>query len=389
MRRTLAAFLAALVLVLSGCDGQGTGGTSELDIWVTSEENAQTYQELAEKWNEENPQKQIQLNVEVYSSQRIAGKLSRAASVGTSFSSDDVPDLVEIDYATFPQYVFQQTTDLYPLKNMLEKHVQQADSISGVTLYSSKGICFALPYHNQELLFCYRLDLAQMLPEFQERAESFEGILELGKEYAGMTGEPLLWVDYLGSETFMAVFAQAIQEAGSAQKAYDATVELLKQMADAGASGYLPSGDAYADTFQELMSQGELPCIITTQANLYRAAQSDEGICAQYGVLPLPSFRGIRSTVSAPTVGIAVPMSSEYVILARDFLEYCRFSEAAQGDPVFDLCQTGQGQDIAANLSEYYMVSGNFSAPAADDSLAAAEMEGYLADYSHDVLGIE
>lgn len=387
MRRCFALLLAVVFLLLLGCRREEPTPATELTVWVTTEENGAVYGSLAEAWNAAYPNKQIDLNVQVYSSQRIAAKLSRGASVGTSFSGDDLPDLVEIDYATFPQYVFQQTTDLYPLKNMLEQNVEDPSSISGVTLYSSNDICFGLPYHEQQLVLCYRLDLEEKLSGFRWQAGSFEGLMALGEAYFGLTGEPILWVDYLGSETFLALFTQALQSCGDFREAYDLTLAYLKQMESSGETGYLSSGDAYAEGFPDRLARGEITCLVTTQANLKRLARENAAIGELYGVLPLPSFCGARCTVTAPSVAVSILMSGKHVVLARDFLQFCRFSDAAGAYAMFDL--RGTGGDIVDNLSQHYRVSGNFSAPAPEVSFTASQIEEYLTAYSRDVLGIE
>lgn len=386
MRRCLALLLAALVLALSGCAAPAAAPATELSVWVTSEENARIYGELAEKWNEAYPDKRIDLETQVYSSQRIAAKLSRGVSVGTSFSGEDLPDLVEIDYATFPRYVFQQTTDLYPLKNILSQNTEDPTAIPGISLYSSNDICFGLPYHGQELVLCYRLDLEKQ-PGFRKRAASFESLAAMGADYYARTGESLLWVDYLGSETFLALFTQALQASGDPQQACQAAEDYLRQTEESGASGYLPSGDAYAEAFPDLMARGAVTCLVTTRENLCRLAQEDSAIGQLYGVLPLPSFSGERCTVTAPTVAACVLMSGEHVVLARDFLAFCRFSDAAADHPAFDLTASASGAEEA--LGRYYKITGDFTAPAPAISFTAAQIQEYLTNYSRNVLGIE
>lgn len=380
MKKIFALILAASLL-LCGCGKTQPPGASNLDLWVTSQDRADIYEALAEQWNETHPQEQIQLTISVYSSQSIAGKFSRGFSVSTSYNGSGIPDLVELDYATFPEYVFQQTADIYPLQNMLKKHEGVAP---GASLYSKNTICFALPYQGQQLMLCYRLDLEDWLAGFCNKADSFEGLLELGKTYAEATGEPLLWVDYLGSETFLALYVQALEGLQDPEAAYELAVSCLEEAQTAGAWGFLPSGDAYSDALVQLLAEKKVPCFVTTQANLQRLARQEESISQNYGVGKLPSFNGENCRVDAPTVAVAIHMSGGDTVLARDFLEYCRFSDAAKEYPSFYL---GEDGPQLPDLSEIYRVPGPLELPEGSVKPTAIDLEPYLAAYSQQVLG--
>lgn len=370
-----------LALLLCGCRQPEESGAAGLDLWVTSQDRAEIYGALAEAWNRDNPQKPIQLNISVYSSRSIAGKFALGFSVSSSYQGSSIPDLVELDYGTFPEFVFQQTADLYPLQNMLDKH---QGSVPGLSLYSKKDICFALPYHGQQLVLCYRLDLEDRFEDFRHQADSFESLMELGKQYVQDTGEPLLWVDYLGSELFLAMFLQALEGTEDPEEAYEAVTAWLEAALEEKVTGYLPSGDAYTETFVDLLTRQELPCFVTTSANLQQLAAQEESIGEHYGILALPGFGGIRRRVDAPTVAIAVHISGGDPVLARDFLEYCRFSEAAREYPAFYLGQDSTG---IADLSESFRVLGSLQQPECSAALTASQLEPYLADYSQTVLG--
>ena len=383
--RKMVPVLLLFALLLGHAD-ERTLNARELSMWVTTQEHADVYQELAEMWNTAHQDNPIRLSVCVYSSQRIAGKLDRVSSIGTSFSDDTVPDLMEIDYASLPQFVFPQTTELYPLKNMLDKNAADAADIPGAGLYSCNEICFALPYQNQQLVLCYRLELAQEIRNFQTRASSFEGLARMGKQYAAHHTQPLVMVDYLGSETFLALFAQSMQGAQDSRQAYDAVLRWMQQAEQSGATGPLTSGDAYSASFQTLMQQGAVSCVVTTQENLRRLADADPEIGQQYGVLPLPSFQTQSCAVYAPAVAAAVSMGTDNVILARNFLEFCRFSGAAAAYPAFSLLSPGQS--IRETLGGLYQLSGDFDASPAPE-LTASVLEAYLSEYSDAVLRLD
>src|SRR5690606_28668009 len=106
-RRILAATIAAGLTVgaLAGCSsggqsddggGGGEGGATTLDMWVFAELHGQVYEEMAEKWNEENPDKEIDLNLTVYPYQDMHDKLLLAVNSGQG-----LPDLADIEVGKF------------------------------------------------------------------------------------------------------------------------------------------------------------------------------------------------------------------------------------------------------------------------------------------------
>ena len=359
-----------LLLLLTGCGRQSAPQVSELELWVTSQERGDIYEALAESWNEENPQEAIRLTVSVYTSQSIASKFD-----GSGYGDSGIPDLVELDYGVFPEFVFQQTADLYPLQNLLTKH---DGLVAGSDIYSRNDICFALPYHGQQLVLCYRLDLEARFPEFRQQVSSFEGLRQMGEDH----GETMLLVDYLGSEVFLAMYLQALE--GEAETAYDRVLAFLREAQESGAFGMLPSGDAYSDSLLPLLAEGAVPCFVTTQAQLESLARQNPQIPEQYGVAGLPSFGGNRYRVTAPAVAVAVHMSGSDPVLSRKFLEYCRFSEEAKAYPEFYIGEEGLQQD----LSETYQVLGSLNRQPGKTALTAMDLSPYLAEYSRLVLDV-
>lgn len=353
-----------LILLLAGCGRQSAPQVSELELWVTSQERGDIYEALAQRWNEENPQEAIRLSVSVYTSQSISSKFQ-----GAGYGDSGIPDLVELDYRVFPEFVFQQTADLYPLQNLLNKH---GGLVEGSNIYSKNNICFALPYHGQQLVLCYRLDLEERFPEFRHQVTSFEGLRQLGEDQ----GETLLWVDYLGCEVFLAMYLQTLEE--DEETAYDRVLAFLREAQESGAFGMLPSGDAYSDSLLPLLAEGAVPCFVTTQAQLRSLAAQNPQIPEQYGVAGLPSFGGNRYRVTAPAVAVAVHMSGSDPVLSRKFLEYCRFSEEAKAYPEFYIGEEAVQQD----LSEIYRVLGSLNRQPGKMSLTAMDLAPYLAEYS-------
>jgi len=120
-------------------------------------------------------------------------------------------------------------------------------------------------------------------------------------------------------------------------------------------------------------------------AQLGSLARQDPAIPEQYGVAGLPTFGGNRYRVDAPTVAVAVHMSGSDPVLSRDFLEYCRFSEAAKEYPEFYL---GEDPVKTEELSDTYRALGSLNRQPGKAELTAMDLSGCLAEYSRLVLDI-
>lgn len=338
MRKALA-LLLLLVLLPSAVIAE-----EEIVIWTTSAALRSSYEALSQRWNELNPDQKILLTVEVYSRERITSKLMRAFAHGVRFDEDALPSLADIDLLAFPDYFFEQTTDLHPLQNLLRSGRPEQSRSIGEELYTHNGICFALPYAHGDLVLCYRRSLTEELPSFAEKAASFEGLAELASQWHAQTGQALLSVDYLGGECVTALSAQSGD--------YDKAVLWLKEMHGKGFSQPLDPGSAYGEPFMKLMEEGKPACVITTVSNLLLLARDCPALSEQYGVLPLPSFGGISRRVCLPATATAVINTRSRTTTARQFLSFCRFSEEAKADP---LLYTGvDGTEADTLLKAHY-----------------------------------
>ncbi len=386
MKKIIICALFTVLFLILGCSKTETVTETELTLWTTSQPYAQSYKALALEWNKENPSRPIHLDIQIYSPQRITGKLSSAFYSGTQFGSESIPDLVDIDYAFFRDYLSDHKTEFYPLENILKNNNVSQQIRQNSSFYSSNQICFALPYSHQQLLLCYRLDLGGEFSELVSQTKKFEGLASLGAQKFRLSDDHLLEADYLGAELFLSLFLRALDTDCTEEEAYQTSLELLQRMHKSGASSYLSCGDAYGDAFGGLLAQRKLGCFVTTAANLSCLAQSYPEAAQDYGIMALPGFQGVYKDVSLPAMATAVYLSSEHVILARDFLEFCRFSEAARAYPLLHL---GGEEDLHAILSGYGALAEKLSWGSAVDSAPVDLLAQKIPLYSQAVLSSE
>ena len=118
-KKVLAALLCAAMAgtMLAGCGGSGDGegggdsagsrdmgvegeDVTELTVWTFVENHQDFYTEMAEKWNEENPDKQVNLVLSNMAYDDMHNKLSLALESG-----EGAPDVVDIEVGKFPAFM--------------------------------------------------------------------------------------------------------------------------------------------------------------------------------------------------------------------------------------------------------------------------------------------
>ena len=382
-------FLALTFMMLIGTM---KSESNQLTVWTTNGMFKTSYEELAHEWNQAHPERIISINVTVYSQSRISSKLARAFDFGTLFDSSGMPDLVDIDYMTYFEQFSDQRTELYPLQNLLDKHVSEKVKAAS-KLFTRSGFCFVLPYGYGDLALCYPLSLLEDYPDWKNRTLTYETLSDFAAEYYENSGKALVSIDYLDFEMFYAILSQAWEayrinvDCFDGQLPYDKTIELLRTWRMNGWSEYMDTGSVSSNAFADAIKKDARSCFVTTVAKLAILGSENPQLASIWGITALPSFMANAKSVSLPASGTAIVLKGKNVVLARDFLEFCRFSEYARNHPLFYL---GEGNITSeALLSSYWLQHNNIYLGTGDENVMSPDTD-YLVDvikrYPGDVL---
>src|SRR5690606_3607342 len=155
-RRILTAAVAAglAAAALSGCSGGGgdTDGdviegaeapedATKLNMLVFAELLAAVYDDMAVKWNEEHPDKPIDLDVAIYAYHDMHDKLLLAVNAGQG-----LPDLADIEVNKFSNFVKGDNPPLVDLTAAAEPYVDDIVQ-ARLDLYSRNGKIYGYPTH--------------------------------------------------------------------------------------------------------------------------------------------------------------------------------------------------------------------------------------------------
>lgn len=126
----------------SGSADATEDGVTSLDFWTFTEIHGEFYETMAELWNEENPDRQVSINVNVMPYEEMHNTLQIALNFG-----EGTPDFVDIEQGRFANFV-QGTPALMDLTEVADPYTSTGNIIqSRLDLYSKDGALYGLPTH--------------------------------------------------------------------------------------------------------------------------------------------------------------------------------------------------------------------------------------------------
>lgn len=340
MKKALAMLLAGTMLasasmpVLAEEDTSVIGSTDPsatvLEHWTFTELFTAFYDDMVTLWNEENPDKLIQLNVHVLPYDDMHNKLQIALNSGTG-----APDTVDIEVSKFANF----TEGDVQLLDMTEAAEQYREYVveSRLGLFSRDGKLYGCPTHvgatvafyNQELLSAAGIDYTTI--------KTWDDFKEAGSKYYEATGKSFGNLD-TGTNMF---FNLLVAELGSDYVDEDGNIsvnnqgivdamQLMKELQDANAVSLVPGGNVDADEGFAAYASGDFAVMIMPlwMSNRFINYMSD--LSGQIAVAPAPVVEDTKArSVGGGGTGTAVIKTSEKADIAAEFIAYAKLSADA------------------------------------------------------------
>lgn len=215
MKKLLALILmATLVLSLAACGGGETTQAPSGDTTTTTTEAAEpttvdsgsetatdlsfwTFQELhnqfmidaVESWNEQNPDRAINLTVEVYSYDELHSKLQIALQTGTG-----APDLADIEISKYANFLMGNTVPLVSLNDVIEP--EKENLIMGrFENYAKDGQYYGIDYHVGATATYYNTEIMEAAGVDIDAINTWDDYVEAGKKVKAETGKYMMAVE--------------------------------------------------------------------------------------------------------------------------------------------------------------------------------------------------
>lgn len=351
-KRILASLAVAGLAIasLAGCGGgsktddaaepqssEGTAadveGATTIEMWVFVELHKEFYEVMADKWNEENPDRPINLVATVYPYDDMHSKLQLAANSG-----EGLPDAVDIELGKFANFVKGDSTPLMALNEYAEPYLGEVVQ-ARLDLYSRNGEIYGYPTHVGAMVAFYNTEALEAADIDYTTIKTWDDFKAAGEKYYAATGQPMgtantfaTWDDTLalaqeGGQFFTDGGLGAVDVNNSK------VVEVFNNkvaMQEAGAIGTIPGGQPDTEEAYGVMNSGEYPAIIMPGWMASRYVDYMPDLEGKVAIAPPPSMPGSDvTTIGGGGTGTAVPKQAENAELAAEWLAYAKLSPEA------------------------------------------------------------
>lgn len=352
-KKVLAALLSTAMIgtMLAGCGSKGgddakesstkeTGkremevegdNVTELTVWTFIENHQDFYTNMAEKWNEENPDKKVKLVLSNMAYDDMHNKLSLALESG-----EGAPDVVDIELGKFPAFMTGQV-GLKDLSAAIEPYKENVVE-SRLDLYSKDGKYYGLPTHVGTTVAFYNTEALEAADIDYTTIKTWDDFKAAGEKYKEATGKTFAAAETTAQWTLNLMLAQKggdyMTEDGKLDVNNDKMVECLQYMKDMQAAGALDTiagGQPDNEEAYPLFNSGDVAAAIMPfwQTSRYTSYMTDLKGKVAIAAPPVWGDNDAVKTIGGGGTGTAVVETSENADLAAEVFAYIKLSETA------------------------------------------------------------
>lgn len=312
----------------STVDQGASEDATPLSLWTFVELHGKYYETMASHWNELNPDKQVEVQVNVMPYDDMHNKLQLALNSGQG-----VPDLVDIEVSKFPNF----TKGTPALADLTQAAAPYVDDLvkSRLDLYSKDGQLFGLDFHVGTTVAYYNTELLEAAGVDYTSIKTWDDYKAAGIKYKEATGKTFatadtsaLWqanllVAQLGGD-YLDASGNVTVDSPEVEKAFT----ILKDLQDSGASAVPPGGQPDTEEAYGAINNGDFAAMVMPSWFMSRFTAYMPELKGKIAVAPAPVVDGAKvKTVGGGGTGTAVPTAGKNVDLAAEFIAYAKLSK--------------------------------------------------------------
>lgn len=330
-----------------------------LELWTFQEVHRQFYESMAEKWNEENPDKPVNLTVSVQPFDDTHNKLTIALQSG-----EGAPDMCDVEINKFPTYL-EGEPQFMDLTSYVDPY---RDDIVAARLevYSKDGVNYGIPTHVGATVAFYDTSLLEPAGVDYKEIKTWDDYKEAGLKVVEATGKAMGAAETGGTFIYQAMLAaqdaDMTDENGDPALDSEASIKALstiQELVEAGVDQTIPGGSVDGEEGYGAINAGGYATIIRPLWYMSRYPAYMEQIEAgRIGIAPIPVFDEADFGVSygGGGTGTVVTVQSENSELAAEWLCWAKLSEEGNRDIWnvlgFDPCNTSLWEDEELTTDE-------------------------------------
>jgi len=306
-----------------------------LTVWTFIALHQQFYTDMAARWNELNPDKQVKLVLSNMEYADMHNKLSLALESG-----EGAPDIVDIELGKFPAFLTGEiqlmdlTSVIAPYK---DKIVQ-----SRIDIYSKDGKNYGLPTHVGATVAFYNTELLEAAGINYEDIKTWDDYKAAGVKYFAATGKYFSTVETTAQWMINLMLAQKggnyLDADNKLAVNSDVMVEVLtyiKGMQDTGAFGIVPGGQPDSEEAYAAYNAGDYAVQIMPFWQTSRFVNYMTDLTGKVVIAPTPVWDttdGEYASIGGGGTGTAIVASSPNAQLAAEVMAYIKLSPEANAE---------------------------------------------------------
>lgn len=374
LRKLLSGMLGAALLVsmLAGCGGEGgdtasdggaggdtttTGDGTPLELWTFQEVHRTFYEDMANRWNEANADKQVALTVSVQPFEDMHNKLTIALQSG-----EGAPDICDVEVNKFPTYL-QGEVQFLDLTSYVDPY--REDIVPArLEIYSKDGKNYGAPFHVGAMVAYYDTKILNEAGVDYTTIKTWDDYKEAGEKVkaagyamgAAETGDIFIYEAMLA-----ALDSDMTDDDGNPTLNTPESIQALTTIQELAQTvdETIPGGSVDAEEGYGAINAGHYAAIMRPIWYMSRYPSYMENFVAdQIAIAPMPVFdeADYGKSFGGGGTGTVVTLQSENQELAAEWLCYAKLSEEGCNQIWeqlgFDPCNMALWDDEAVTQNE-------------------------------------
>ena len=302
------------------------GGT-EMALWTFQELHVGFWTQMADKWNEANPDRPINLTVTTGESGAVHNRLLIACQAGKG-----APDIADIELSRYG--TFLKDGYLLPINDAVEPYADDV-IMSRIEMYGDgTGNWYGIDFHLGASVAYYNMDIMNAAGIDPATIVTWDDYFEAGKVVLEKTGKPMCAVEindlFLPQLMMLEKNAQFIDADGNpniATQEHADVINFIRELSEAGVCIIAPGGGFHEEAWYGFLNGEGVASVCMPLWYMGRFTDYCPDLAGKMAIYEIPVWNegDVREVLQGGT-GTSVIKYTQHEQLAKDFLAFAKLS---------------------------------------------------------------
>jgi len=307
---------------------EGPVEPTEIEFWTFQDLHIEFYEKMAEKWNQENPDRPIKFIPTNYPFADMHNKLLIALQSGTG-----APDLVDIEIGKYANFL-KGDIQLVPLNDIIEPELNNIVK-ARVDIYSKDGNYYGICFHVGAAIMYYNTELCEQAGIDWKNIKTWDEYYEAGKKFKEAMPDKY-WYSVESSDIWHMWPMLSSQGGDMLDKDGKPSInspqmikalEYNRKSLDEKIAIIAPGNNHHAEEFYAFMNDGNIASISMPMWYMDRFTDHMPDLSGKMALAPLPVWEvGQPRSVGMGGTGTSVTKQAENPELVKEFLAFAKLS---------------------------------------------------------------